>query len=273
MIIKADTKGGGYKSFQELYTAIGGKKLITLYNIIVIFTIYGTLIGYQVIISTMIQRVMKNFGVTDTEQYKNWHIIGLSICLVFPVCLLRGVSNLRYATILSIFSISYTTIILIIELPFYWSKGYASLDKIVWYKFNTDFFGAFGITFFAFMSQTGFYAATERLTKRDESHLKTIVRRAITIDLAFYILITMTGYLSTMESTKDLIIDRPSPFDENKPDFPMTISQILICMSLSIGIPMNYVPVRTAIWEQIFENPEYTFPRYFSEIIKFKKVP
>jgi len=263
MIIRSDKKGGGYKSFLELYTAIGGKKLINIYNIIIIFTVFGALVGYQVIIAGLVQRILKNFGGTDTENLRTYHIIALSVFIVFPVCLLKSVSMLRYATILSIFSISYMTIIILIELPYYWSKGLVSFNDIVWVKLNPSFFSAFGITFFSFASQTSFYAANESLVKRDERHLNKITRRAVSINLAFYLIITIAGYLSTMEKTKDLIIDRDSPFDNSKPDIAMTIAQILICCSLCVSIPLNYVPVRRAIWEQIFENPEYSFMRYF----------
>ena len=66
--------------------------------------------------------------------------------------------------------------------------------------------------------------------------------------------------MSTLNATKDLIIDRESPFGDN-PDIAMTISQMLICISLIIGIPLNYVPVRSAVYELIFTDPSYTFPR------------
>lgn len=174
MIIKSDAKGGGYKSFKDFCMAAGGKKLVFCYNMVVIFTIYGALLGYQVIISSMIQRLMKEFKVTNPEQYKNYHIVGFSVIVIFPICLLRDVSILRYATILSILSIAYTTIIVIIELPFYWINGKASMNDLKLFKLDWSFFNAFGITFFAFMSQTGFYAAIERLTKRDPQHLKKV---------------------------------------------------------------------------------------------------
>jgi len=122
----------------------------------------------------MIQRILKNFDVKGSEDYRSIHIIVLSVAVVFPVCLLRSVSNLRYATILSICSISYTTILLIIELPFYWINGIAKIENIEYFKFDWSFLNAFGITFFAFTSQTGFYAATERLTKRDPAHLTKV---------------------------------------------------------------------------------------------------
>jgi hypothetical protein len=66
--------------------------------------------------------------------------------------------------------------------------------------------------------------------------------------------------MSTLKNTRDLIIDRDSPFGSG-PDYAMTISQMLICVSLLIGVPLNYVPVRSAVYELIFTDPGYTFPR------------
>ena len=49
LIIRADAKTGGNKSFKEFCLRTGGPNLLKLYNYTVIATIYGTLIGYQVI--------------------------------------------------------------------------------------------------------------------------------------------------------------------------------------------------------------------------------
>lgn len=77
--------------------------------------------------------------------------------------------------------------------------------------------------------------------------------------------------MSTLDRTKDLIIDRDPPFEGSGPDIPMTIAQILISCSLCIGVPLNFVPVRTAVFEQIFEDPGYTLPRYdFSVLIMYR---
>lgn len=122
----------------------------------------------------MIRRVLTNFDVKDPESYRVIQIVALSVFVVFPVCLLRSVSNLRYATILSIFSITYTTVILIIELPMYWINGKAKVEKLELFKFDWSIFSAVGITFFSFMSQTSFYAATETLSKRDAPHLTRV---------------------------------------------------------------------------------------------------
>ena len=49
LIIKTDAKAGGCKSFKEFCLNTAGPKVLAFYNYCVIATIYGTLIGYQVI--------------------------------------------------------------------------------------------------------------------------------------------------------------------------------------------------------------------------------
>ena len=171
MIIHADTKGGGFKTYKEFCSTIGGRSLTIIYNAAAIFTIYGALLGYQVIISTLIQRVMMNFNVANPHNYRVYHIICVSVLIIFPLCTLRDVSKLRYATIISMISIFYTVAVVIIEMPFYWIYGKASASNIKYFVFDWSFLSAFGITFFAYMCQTGFYAATEKIAKRDPPHL------------------------------------------------------------------------------------------------------
>ena len=60
MIIKTNEKGGKFKSYKDLYETMGGKGLLRFYNIVVIFTMYGCLTGYQVIIATLMQRILKD---------------------------------------------------------------------------------------------------------------------------------------------------------------------------------------------------------------------
>ena len=53
LIIRTNSKAGGYNSYKDMCIGTGGKKLMIFYNLVVIFTIYGTLIGYQVISKRM----------------------------------------------------------------------------------------------------------------------------------------------------------------------------------------------------------------------------
>ena len=96
------------------------------------------------------------------------------------------------------------------------------------------------------------------LKKRDESHKLKIAYRSCSINLIFYIIITISGYISSFENTPDIILSRKVPEVFN---IPVMIAQILISCGLCIGIPVNFFPLRIAICNQLFSDTEYAFKR------------
>ena len=176
MIIEVNFAGSVYKSFKELYTKMGGKYLASLYDWTIVISLYGALVSYQIVIASIIQRIMINFEVENPDKYRLYHIMGVSIFAIFPLCLIRDVTNFRYIVVLSLFSLAYTTIITVIELPFFWKNNIASFDNMTWFKLDWSFFTAFGITFFCYMSQPNFYGAVEKLNHRDPVNIKRVIK-------------------------------------------------------------------------------------------------
>ena len=262
LIISADIKTGGQRSIKDFCLKCGGPRLLKVYEYVVIFYLYGSLVGYQIIISNLVQGALRGFGVESRADFKTYHIIAVSL-ITFPMCLLKSVNSFRYATFITIGAIGYTAILLLIQMPYYWKYDtHMTLFKLDW-----NFFNAFGITFFAFTCQPGFYSALDKLKKRDEEHKIKVAFRSCTINLGFYVVIILTGYLSSFDDTPDIIIYRELP--EPWFNIPVIIAQILIACGLCIGIPINYVPLRTAIFNQVYDNSEYSFPRTLTLTIIF----
>jgi len=258
LIISSDDKTGGHAGMKEFLESTVGKTSSRLYDLIAIFYLFGALTGYQIIIANLIQGIMENLEVPGAQNYRLFHILLVSAFIVFPLCLFRSVDAFRYISLISILGIFYTALLLIIELPFFYMNPELQ-GKLELFKLNWGFFNAFGITFFAFTCQPGFFAAIEKLKKKDYEHKSKIVFRSVTINLSFYIIIILAGYLSTFDKTTDLIIHRKSPF---KLDILMIVAQGMIVAGLCIGTPINFVPLRKAVWGQIFKDSEYTVGRY-----------
>jgi hypothetical protein len=81
-----------------------------------------------------------------------------AIC-VFPMALSRSLSGARYISLAALISLTFTLLVVIIEMPFY-KKFYAfentdpiiaaDHNKMVWACPSFQFFNGAGITFFAF---------------------------------------------------------------------------------------------------------------------------
>lgn len=122
----------------------------------------------------MFQGLLTDFKVTEPEKYKVWHVGGISLFIIFPVCLLRSVNKLRYGTLISIGAIAYSSIVLFVELFLYWDSEKISRE-IEYFRFDANFFSAFGITFFAFYCQVSFFPSLENVSKLDEPHIKRVI--------------------------------------------------------------------------------------------------
>lgn len=122
----------------------------------------------------MVQGLMKDFDVTEPEKYKVLHIFLISLVILFPLCMSKDVTTLRYGTLISIGAVAYSSILLLVELFYFWDTKRAS-KQIKYFVFNEDFFSAFGITFFAFYCQVNFFPSLENMTKRDKVHIKKVI--------------------------------------------------------------------------------------------------
>jgi amino acid permease len=93
----------------------------------------GSCISYQIIISTLIARFLKKSGVIPLEDYPffdTWHYramqaIPTAVIVIFPLSMIKDMSGFRHISIVSIFALVYTGIVLICELPEY-IKAYKS---------------------------------------------------------------------------------------------------------------------------------------------------
>jgi amino acid permease len=154
----------------------------------------------------------------------------------------------------------YTSLLVLAEMYFYYSADTNLFSKLVLFKLDWNFFGAFSIIFFAFTCLPGYYSSIEALVKKDAAHYIKIVVRSLSVNLLFYSLIAAAGYLSTFDETPDNILLRKSPFGE-KGDIAMLIAKIIISIGLTIAVPINYVPMRTSLWGLIYGNANYTFTK------------
>lgn len=265
MIIGADMKTGGHREFKDYCLKCTNTKVLRVFEYTTIFYLYGSLVGYQILISNLIQAAMGFLEVADRSQYRVYHIIGVSI-LVFPLCLLESVSKMRYATFITLGAIGYTTILLVIQAFTPAVQDLYKDAKLEYFKLDWGIFNAFGITFFAYTCQPGFYSAIDKLKKRDEKHKTKIAYRSCTINFFFYLIIILSGYLSSYSDSPDVILTRNIPKNFQ---IPVMIAQLLISCGLCIGIPVNFFPLRRALFNQVFGDLTYTKKRGFIVAIIF----
>ena len=114
-----DTK---LNNLDKIVKSAGGKKLQVLMTVMVLLYLTGVCIGYQIIMTQMIQYVTIALG-TDEEFVNSWQFrtyvgVPAAAFVFFPLSMLRDMSSLSYASLAAIAALAYSGLVLIIECPF-----------------------------------------------------------------------------------------------------------------------------------------------------------
>ena len=121
------------ENLSKLCCLVGGKKLERFLQINIMVFLCGSCISYQIIISALIARFLKKCGVNRAEnyaffntwEYRAMQAIPTAVFIIFPLSMIKDMSGFRHISIISIFALLYTGIVLICELPEY-IKAYRS---------------------------------------------------------------------------------------------------------------------------------------------------
>jgi amino acid permease len=125
------------RNLSMLCDLVGGKKLERFLQINILIFLCGCCISYQIIISTLLSRFLKKCGVSaednyaffDTWQYRAMQGIPTALFILFPLSLIKDMSGFRHISIVSIFALIQTGIVLVCELPDY-IKAYRGLTDV-----------------------------------------------------------------------------------------------------------------------------------------------
>ena len=165
------------KNYMEICKQIGGKPLAgALEAAILVYTI-GILLIYQVISVELINTFLIQLG-ADKSIVKNYWVIagqkiGTAIFLLYPLCIMRDMSSLSYASLISIITMSYTIIVVIIEAPFYFKQNYHQYG-IDYFIIDINIFDAFSFTFFSYCFQHIFFNIYHELQKPSNRRINKV---------------------------------------------------------------------------------------------------
>jgi len=71
-----------------------------------------------------------------------------------------------------------------------------------------------------------------------------IIDRAILVDVSFYAVIAVAGYMASLNHTAKIVLERPALHDDAGPDYPILIAIITVIGSILVAFPVAYNPFR-----------------------------
>jgi len=175
----------------------------------------------------------------------------MTISILFPLCQLKNVSKMRYASTFGMISLFILIFIIVVECPFFIKENIVKKKQSLNYydilpglKGNMKLLQSIVTLFYAYACHVGAFPVFESLHKPTQKRVNKLLNRAITIDIVCYLIIGAAGYLSQPLSTPDLIIERDKIFSS---DWLMTLGNFFFMFTLIAKICVNYNAQRSSI--------------------------
>lgn len=268
-------------NYSELVQLLCGKGMSIFLDIVIVIDIFGIIILYQVILYKLIGGVVLAIG--QYNQYKNiddfvdnsfWkdYIFkfpinyGVATVILLPICLLKDISKMRFASTFGLISLFFLICIVVVECPWFIINYFKNIydeskpethlnvyDITVGFNSDMSFFKSIATLFYAYCCHIGAFPVINALANPTKKRVDKVFFRAILLDAFCYTIIGITGYLTQPISTPDLIIERTSIF---KSDWVMTVGRISFVLTLFTKIPANYNAMRLSILSLLKIDPK-----------------
>ena len=252
-------------SYEGIVTYLFGKSLSIFLGIIMCINQSGMIILYQVIMYKLLGGVINEMfylgyaGVEEFAEKSFWNniLIKFIICYIIagfilsPLCLLKNISKMRYASMFGIFSLFFLIFIVVIECPFYIKYNFFDnktkinfIDVISGVKGDMKILQAISTLFYAFSCHVGVFPVLNSLKNPTPQRINLLFKKSIILDISCYLIIGISGYLTQPIDTPDLIIERKKIFNN---DFLMIIGQLCFIFTLIAKICANYNALRSCL--------------------------
>jgi len=134
--------------FSDLIVLALGRNWGIVIDFIIIIYIYGTVIGYQVLVGEFVPSILGSLTLHGNFTVeRDVAMIVVNAAVIIPLGMLRNLSALRFASIVSVVALVMIALVLISELPFF-NHHYSHLH---YFDLNLDLFSTYAVTLYSFV--------------------------------------------------------------------------------------------------------------------------
>jgi amino acid permease len=245
--------------YSRLVKDLLGKNTSIFLDIILVLYLFFSVSGYQLICNESILSAFLYFDIRLSD-YIFFIMLAYSLMVVFPMSLLQKVTELKVFSFISIGSILYICISIVVDFPNYVkNNGLASLKL---YNFDLYFFSAVTFAIFSFTCHMSVATVFSEMRDPSKSRMKAVNFRVCFYQLLIYLLLAIIGYLSLLEETPMFITQRNSPSSITN-SLQIMIARILVCFVLMVTMTLFMILCRQSIQSLINAHKPQVFSNFW----------
>lgn len=241
-LMQISTTTGQY-SYAGLFSHCAGPRAGPILDAMLFIYGTGSCVGYFVFLGDFIPALVK-IAAPDAAEWASsrWLAIAGSTVVVLPLALQKELAALRHLTPISICALIYVAIVVLARCFYFYDEhakaaDHAEYGELKVFDFNLNLFGTFAICVFAFNCHINVVPVAGRLIRPTKDRIGKVSRWVNGLQLAFYMMIGTTGYLTFLKKTPQDIL---KGFPDNDPY--MAVGRVLLSFTMMITIPINMHP-------------------------------
>ena len=201
--------------YNDIVEASIGKKWVYFAEICNVVLCIAVIMSYEYNITRFMLSILREFEVIkvpDEDPSLMW--IKMSTMAAFGVVqillsVMRDMSSLQLVCLAATFSLSYTIIIVVIQMPFFLiNRIENNLETNFWHFKPLGILDCVSTFLFGFCCHNGIFPVYKDMKRANYKRCVKVLNRAFYLEIVLYVGIALLGFLSTFSNTKDLFILR-----------------------------------------------------------------
>ena len=192
------------------------------------------------------------YVVPALKKYRTLLIVAYSLCLCFPMSLLRRVSTLRYVSYLSVVGTIYVIIVLAFELPAYLAYHHTPefthshlVYDVEMVKLGLGTMGGASYALSSFATHIAIPVAVAELDNPSSRRLKKVNLTVTSMQIFILVVLALLGYYTVLEEASPIVVTRPVlPGHSN---FFMLVACVIFTVSQLIAFPLVLLLCRDSL--------------------------
>lgn len=224
-------------------TQIINPNLSVLFDIAIAIKCFGVGVSYMIVVGDLMPQIASVFTSHHLLLNRNVHITLIMLFIVSPLCFLKRLSSLKYASLIALSSVAYLCVLITVH--FVWPseeihdlKGHVS----TWFpREGVNPLTTLPIFVFAYTCHHNMFSVINEQYNNAFHHTKKIAIYAMGLALTLYVLIGGMGYLTFGDHIIGNII-KLYPQSASS-----TVGRIAIVLLVMLAFPLQCHPARASI--------------------------